>query len=184
MSEKSHKTAVVIIPPEEVCAPIQNIREIHDRQYHRWMPHINLIYPFKPKTEFPVLTQQLSKICEKMFPFTLKLSEFCFFRHSNAKFTLWLAPKPKEKLVQFQSQFVRQFSECDDLNRKSSGYTPHLTVGQAESQSSLMSLRKNLQTNWEPLIFEVNKISLICRDDPPFDTFQIAQEIPLGRSII
>ena len=35
---KTHKSAVVIIPPEEIWEPIQKIRRLYDRQGHRWMP--------------------------------------------------------------------------------------------------------------------------------------------------
>ena len=48
---KTHKSAVVIIPPEEIWEPIQKIRRLYDRQCHRWMPHITLIYPFRPRSE-------------------------------------------------------------------------------------------------------------------------------------
>ena len=51
-AKKTHKTAVVIIPPEDVWDPIQKIREKYDRQFRRWMPHITLIYPFRPFEEF------------------------------------------------------------------------------------------------------------------------------------
>ncbi len=48
---KSHNcrtefSAVVIIPPEELCAGIQKLRAAHDKAYARWMPHINLMWPF------------------------------------------------------------------------------------------------------------------------------------------
>jgi hypothetical protein len=49
LGSKTHKTAVVIIPPEALWAPIQAVRKEHDRQFRRRMPHISLIYPFRPK---------------------------------------------------------------------------------------------------------------------------------------
>ena len=48
MPVKTHHTAVVAMPPPEVWEPIQAIRRQHDRNVHRWMPHITLLYPFMP----------------------------------------------------------------------------------------------------------------------------------------
>lgn len=40
MPAKTHRTAVVAMPPPEVWEPIQAIRRQHDRNVQRWMPHI------------------------------------------------------------------------------------------------------------------------------------------------
>ena len=50
MPNKTHTTAVVLIPPESVQPPIQAIRSVHDRNFLRWMPHITLLYPFRGTT--------------------------------------------------------------------------------------------------------------------------------------
>ena len=55
MHQKTHQTPVVIIPPKEIWASIQSIRQQHDTNYRRWMPHITLIYPFRPKAEFDLV---------------------------------------------------------------------------------------------------------------------------------
>ena len=61
MPNKTHTTAVVLIPPQEIQPPIQVIRQTYDRNYERWMPHITLLYPFAPQQEFqdiiPLLTE-------------------------------------------------------------------------------------------------------------------------------
>jgi hypothetical protein len=43
---KVHRSAICIIPPKNIWSQIQTIRAVHDKSYIRWMPHINLIYPF------------------------------------------------------------------------------------------------------------------------------------------
>ena len=57
MHQKTHQTAVVIIPPKEIWASIQLIRQQHDTNYRRWMPHITLMYPFRPRAEFDLVAK-------------------------------------------------------------------------------------------------------------------------------
>jgi len=66
MTRKTQKTALVIIPPAETWPPIQAIRRVHDRQYRRWMPHITLIYPFRPIAEFSTLCETLAPVCNRL----------------------------------------------------------------------------------------------------------------------
>ncbi len=49
---KVYTSAVVIIPPKEKWKPIQEIRQLYDRNINRWMPHITLLYPFRPKNSY------------------------------------------------------------------------------------------------------------------------------------
>ncbi|GAH05617.1 unnamed protein product, partial [marine sediment metagenome] len=48
---KVYSSAVVIIPPREKWASIQEIRKIYDRNLTRWMPHITLLYPFRSRNQ-------------------------------------------------------------------------------------------------------------------------------------
>lgn len=41
-----HKSALAIIAPNHAAEFIQKVRNIHDPQFNRWPPHINLLYPF------------------------------------------------------------------------------------------------------------------------------------------
>jgi len=40
------KSAACLIPDESLWEPIQEIRKKYDKSYPRWMPHVNLLYPF------------------------------------------------------------------------------------------------------------------------------------------
>jgi hypothetical protein len=48
-------SAIIVSPPKETWGPIQDIRLKFDKAYKRWMPHINLIYPFFPRTHIFIL---------------------------------------------------------------------------------------------------------------------------------
>src|SRR5262245_53225585 len=102
MPEKTHHTAVAIVPPEAEWEPIQEIRRRHDRQVNRWMPHVNLLYPFRPRAEFQEVTPALVAACVTLQPAAITLGECCFFRHGSGRCTLWLAPEPAEVLQLLQ----------------------------------------------------------------------------------
>jgi 2'-5' RNA ligase len=170
MRSKTHQTAVAIVPPQEVWAPIQAIREKHDRQFRRWMPHINLLYPFCPPEEFDQILPALVTACAKIAPFVLSLAEFRFFRHSSRKATLWLAPEPTNELVRLQAALQAACPDCDDLSRFAAGFTPHLSVGQARSTEEAQKLADALQAGWQPVRFEMCAVALLRRErDTPFE---------------
>ena len=98
MSNLTHTTAIVVIPPTEVWAPIQAIRAGHDRKIRRWMPHITLVYPFWPVTELKLATERIALPCRKVAAFEVELAEFCIFRHRGGNYTVWLKPEPEAGL--------------------------------------------------------------------------------------
>ena len=143
------------------------------------MPHITMVYPFRPKEEFHILAADLSNLCQEFEPFEVELGQFCFFGHAKKKYTLWLAPEPESKLVDLQSEFVKIVPDCNEVNLFPGGFTPHLSVGQVRGQRKMHTLLLELQQNWKPISFIVREISLIWRGDPPDDVFRVAHEVAL-----
>jgi 2'-5' RNA ligase len=183
MSRKTYTTAVVIIPPPEVWSPIQAIRQIHDRHVKRWMPHITLLYPFRPREEFPALATLFAPVCADLVPFPVTLGAFQFFRHQRQSYTLWLAPEPKEALVRLHTALWAIVPNCDEVRRHQHGFTPHLSVGQVQGYGPLIQLYHTLQAHWLPLTFTVREVSLIWRGEPPDDVFRVAQTVQLGKGV-
>jgi 2'-5' RNA ligase len=177
---KTYKTAVVVIPPEDTWAPIQAIREKHDRAFQRWMPHITLLYPFRPRSDFETAAVRLTRACESIASFEVTLASFDVFQHSQDSYTLWLTPEPKEALVQLHRALWRSFPDCDDVRRFAGDFTPHLSVGQVRGREQMQHLVSALSRDWGPTTFRVSVVSLIWRDDPPRDVFRVTQTIALG----
>ena len=98
MPVKTHKTAVVLIPPDECWEPIQRIRWKHDCHVNRWMPHVTLLYPFRPPNQFDTVQGSLGEACRPMQPFEVLLTAFNHFHHGRNRYTLWLAPEPPVRL--------------------------------------------------------------------------------------
>lgn len=182
MPGKSHHTAVAIVPPEPAWEPIQAIRRRHDRQIHRWPPHINLLYPFRPRADFPTAAPALVDVCASIAPFALTLGAFRSFRHGSGRCTLWLAPEPAEELRRLQAILQAAFPDCDDLGRFPSGFTPHLSVGQFPSSRECEHTREQLQAGWPPIAFTVAQVALLARgEDSPFVADQWIPLAILGR---
>jgi 2'-5' RNA ligase len=177
MATKTHHTAVAVVPPEAVWEPIQAIRRRYDRQINRWMPHVNLLYPFRPRSDFDTAARLLAEACRTIDPFTITLAEFRFFRHGSGRCTLWLAPEPADELRRLQAVLQVAFPDCDDLSNFPAGFTPHLSVGQFASAAECERTREQLQASWEAISFVLAEVVVLARSgDAPF---VIERRVPL-----
>jgi 2'-5' RNA ligase len=180
MSKKTYTTALVLIPPVEIWEPIQSIRRVHDRHLRRWMPHVTLLYPFREREEFVGLAEQFSAVCSTIEPFRIDLAEMRFFEHRPKSYTLWLAPEPRDPLVQLQARLGSIIPDCDDVMRHRDGFTPHLSVAQVRGARQMVTLKAELQKSWRPIAFTASEIHLIWRREPPDDVFRIDQRVLLS----
>ena len=176
---KVHSTAVVIIPPKKIWGPIQVIRKKYDRHIHRWMPHITLLYPFRPLSEFNKLEPSFSTICNNTELFEITFNNFNYFNHGKQKYTLWLAPEPENLVKSLQYKLLEIVSDCNDVNLYRKGFKPHLSIGQIKGKDNLETLLKNLQTNWTPLKFKTTSIYFIAREKAKLSEFRIIKVLSL-----
>jgi 2'-5' RNA ligase len=145
------------------------------------MPHITLLYPFRPRTGWGALLEQIEEACRRLTPFRVKLSGLRTFRHRES-YTIWLAPEPKDALVALQTALWQVVPDCDDTGRYRTGFTPHLSVGQTEGHERTQAIVSDLQSEWAPIQFKASQIQLIWRNEPPDDVFRIGHRIRLGAS--
>lgn len=178
--KKVHNSAMVIIPPKILWPPIQAIRKQYDRQIQRWMPHINLIYPFVPLSKFNHIIHKIKPVCERIKSFPLTFKEIKYFKHGKQNYTLWLAPQPREKIISVQSKLITIFPRLDDLNRFKGGFTPHLSIGQIKGNTQFKKLLSHLQEKWEPISFTCGEIYFIHRTPQKNSPFQIERIISLS----
>ena len=179
MKNTTDKTAVVIIPPNDTWGPIQSIREKHDRQIGRWMPHITLIYPFFPKSAFGRAAKDLSPACNSLKPFDIEVARFDFFWHGKGYYTVWLAREPEEPLLDLQTALWPLVCESHELERGIRHFRPHLSVGQVRGTADMARLIEELQANWTPIRFRVDSVHFIWRNVPPDDAFRVGRSLPL-----
>ena len=164
---KTHLSALVAIPPAELWEPIQAIRRLHDRHAREWMPHVTLLYPFRPREAFDEAAGALAGL--GVAPFDASLGSFRFFRHYEWSHTVWLDPEPTEAWRRLHAAILERFPDCTDASKYEGGFTPHLSVGQSKSAD----LAERLQRAWAPLSWKVSEISLIARRDrEPFEALR------------
>ena len=176
---KTHQSAVVIIPPLEIWEPIQEIRREHDRHYRRWMPHITLVYPFRPHSEFEPMIPKLVQACRTLAPFDIRLARFGCFGQRRENAALFLIPEPTDRLITLQTLILTVVPDCDDVCRFPGGFMPHLSLGQIRGGRA-RTLCTEWQNMWQPLSFTATHACLIWRNDPPDDIFRSGPAVPLG----
>lgn len=145
------------------------------------MPHITMVYPFRPLHEFEDLSRKFEEICASFPPFRIRLVEFRYFQHSKGSYTVWLYPDPKEPIVELQRALSRVVPDCDDVGKHRKGFAPHLSVGQVRLEVG--DVIRRLGETWESLEFILDEIALISRNDPPDDVFETRVKVRLGRDL-
>ncbi|KAF9695586.1 hypothetical protein EKO04_006517 [Ascochyta lentis] len=164
----TYKTALALLPPASITSPIEAVRHVHDKNYGRWPPHINLIYPFLASpletsdSNSPRLSQAIRARIEKAtsgiraFHVSLNADPPGSFSHSKTSKTVWLGPTPDVSVKQLQAALQTEFAECDSDQR---AFTPHLSVGQAKTDKVAEQLSKEI----------TNAITGFCQlqDDKP-----------------
>jgi len=78
-NDLQNKSALCLIPPENIWESIQEIRKIHDRAVNRWMPHINILYPYVEVEQFKSQLKYLNESLTKIKSFQVTLKHFNYF---------------------------------------------------------------------------------------------------------
>ncbi len=179
MLNKTHTTAVVLIPSETVQPSIQAIRRVHDRNFVRWMPHITLLYPFAERQDFATITPALAKAAQQVSPFSVQFALFDAFKHRKSC-TMFLVPEPEDEIVRLHSTLLQHLPDYDDTARFAGGFHPHLSVGQFQHRS-LHTEQQRLQAEWQPIQCEITTLSLIYRSPETDDRFIVAEQFPFQK---
>ena len=163
-------TALCLIPPNEIWPQIQNIRSMWDPAYNRWMPHINLAFPFIPPAEFELGQQLLQDELAEFPAFKINFKELGFFSNKK-KAILWVNPEVNDdQLNKLEQSIVKVFPFCTDQLKKSpDGFHPHLTLGNFTT-AEVNEKKNQFQKTWVPSEIVMDKVSLIKRNgqEAPF----------------
>eukprot|EP00439_Symbiodinium_sp_Y106_P022281 s663_g2.t1 len=192
---KSVKSALVVMPPVQIWDPIQQIRRGRDKGFFRWMPHINMLYPFLEDSggEFAAAVARAREALNDVEPFTLQLQQFHFFEHSRRSCTVWLRPQEGDDATDEDSpalhavheRLLGAFPSCTDLSddpsRDIGKFVPHLSVGGWRGATEAAAAVEIFQKTWSSLSFPVSSVYLISRRSYN-EPFQVRWAVPLGPS--
>ena len=202
----SHKSALVLLPPSSIAAPIEGVRRTHDKNFERWPAHINLLYPFLSSPSEAIENDQGSPLFLKAeirarivravqdirpFHITLDADPPGFFSHGNGgSKTVWLGPTT-DSVQRLQAALQKEFSEANADRRP---FVPHLSVGQVKSKVCLDELRTlirkrvaehmdhspNEEAMSVALDWHVDHVCVIQRNTKN-DRFKVVETIKLGK---
>ncbi|KAH7071713.1 2'-5' RNA ligase superfamily-domain-containing protein [Paraphoma chrysanthemicola] len=197
----SYKSALALLPPAHLTAPIEAVRKVHDRHFERWPPHINLLYPFlaSPSTTTEQgdraqlkeeIRARIQHVVKSIQPFHISMhaDSAGVFSHGKKSKTVWLGPST-QSIQLLQSALQTEFAECDADQRP---FKPHLSVGQAHSDKGATAVAeaiKNSVTEHLTHHDEVDAVALDWHVDKVFvierkgyhGRFEVVDSIELGR---
>jgi 2'-5' RNA ligase len=199
----SHKSALALLPPSAITGPIERVRRMHDKQFDRWPPHINLIYPFLATPSEVESTQRqrdgmrpllwkldiesrLRTVAKGIQPFHISLPAEPLGVFGTQSKQVWLKAlsAPFESfptaIHHLQAALQIDFSECDRRP-----FTPHLSIGQAKNDSVMRGISEQVQTAFAEkltpqLDWYVDKIFVLERKSQK-DRFKVVSAIELGK---
>jgi len=184
-AKKVYKSALCIVPPRQCWPAIQRLRCFQDKSFLRWMPHINLLYPFWEDSgdNFQEAAERIHAALAHVQPFKINLAEFDHFGHKNYC-TVWLKPHERQALQALHWTLSEAFADCSDLSNDGSRgiaeFQPHLSVANLGVPASQVEQRKqDMLASWETLSFRVEDVFLISRDGFD-DPFTLRYRVPLG----
>lgn len=133
------KSALCICPPQALWPSIQGVRERMDKSYLRWMPHINVAYPFVGAGR----AEEAASVLRSAFrsagiaEFSVALDSAGYFQHSKKSSTLWLAPRvvdggEPDVLDRLQRAVQGAIPACSHLRERGGDgqFRPHLSLAQ------------------------------------------------------
>jgi 2'-5' RNA ligase len=155
---------------------IQELRLVHDRQFERWPPHVNILYPFVPRSSFPAVAAALACALEATPPFETTISALHAFKHKKSV-TAWLDPAGKGAAASWEAVHAAVLGAVPhcDANVRRGGFVPHLTVAQPSGAKELAGLEASVGAALRgaampPLRVPVAELCLISRagSESPF----------------
>jgi len=209
VTNATYKSALALVPPSTIAAPIQAVRRRHDRHFARWPPHVNLLYPFIATPSHVIeheggksssllnedIRRRIRNAVQPVQPFTMSLRAgppgiyTPPQRRKGQRTRVVLLEPMGSSVYKLQAALQAEFPECNAHER---AYTPFLSVGQVTSYHGALDIVKETKrtvsqfiTSLDPtpravLDWYVDKVFVLERHDFR-EPFKVVASIELGR---
>jgi 2'-5' RNA ligase len=162
-------TALSILIPDKFCNAINLIRQKHDKAHNRWMPHINLFFPFVDPRYFSTVKDLLLNIPA----ICIKLDRIESFKGR----VYYLTASDSKELHDMYSKIKQQLGGMVRVEDSKLNFSPHMTIGQNLDKNTIDWLARWIADN--PIEFVCRDICILHRNQSTDDKMVIAKMIGL-----
>ncbi len=164
-STTSYDTALCIIPDPSICGHIDRLRELYDKAYGKWPPHINLIYPFVHPDNLSqaqkCIQETLDNDQTQSKPLAARFDQAGHFEQRNNN-TIFLTEKtaPSESSLIHLRALISQALGSEPQTSKL-----HLTIGQSEDKTEFSREFMLAKARLIPALeFHVGALAILVRE--------------------
>lgn len=136
MKEKKHFYFIAVIPPDDVCKTITDVKQdianrFQSKHALKVVPHITLKSPFRlSESLYPDLLKWFEELPITVHPFQQELKNFGCFAENRSP-VVYINPAANRSLRQLHDevmqQFRKKFIQFEPVKAESN-YKPHITV--------------------------------------------------------
>lgn len=138
---------------------IERVRKKYDKDYKKFKPHINIVYPFEYANQ-EQLHSHIKESIQDTKPFKLVLKDL---KKSSKDYYLYLTvDKGKKEILRIyknlHSKILTKF-----VNKDMPKYTPHLTLGHFKTKKEIDNAIKNIKKQkikYETFVDEICLLTL------------------------
>ena len=175
MSSSDVTTALSILPPLDSHNQLNFLRSKYDKAYPRWMPHINLLFPFVSEDKFDEVEKNLSEVLSTTTSFAIFLDHVNGFSQGKGNMTYHYAPSDDSNL---QNLYKVVRKAIPDFKPQKDIFAAHMTVAQTTKQSESVVLEEIKKELGDGFGFPVDRIYILQRSKTDGkEPFHIAREI-------
>jgi 2'-5' RNA ligase len=173
------KRCIMIFPKFDNSHVIDALRLKYDPLVHHVSPHLTLVFPFESDLDTQTLSEHLASSLQSIEPFQLRLQGisrgegYGFYLHLNVQ-------EGQDELIELHEKL---YGGVLDVYRpswlRSSGYTPHLTVGNFKNESDLIDALDQTKDTLDLFVTKVNLVSVEIIDEDENSLIELEHPLAL-----
>ncbi|HEX9988156.1 MAG TPA: 2'-5' RNA ligase family protein [Chloroflexia bacterium] len=171
------ETAVVIVPPHDICGFADHYRRLYmPDTLHRIPPHITLAYPFVPFDELEAAMPRLADALAACPPRAISIRGFSVFRDTGI---LYLHVANDERVLSLYHAILAEFPDYPAYKGQfGPDLVPHMGVGKFTDPGELERVYQELSGMRLFLSWDVECVQVMYKDTDGI--WQLCAEIPLA----